>query len=202
MGTYNILGRIPTSVNCTEEFSTSNPEDDNIFADIDTPEIIEMRIYPPCPMEFSIPTYSPREKKEAITYNEFYAKIFFMPPDAQVIIVRYDEQSKLFHIDPTEVVSLINIADDDIAINFYSQWYSQAKLIEVGQLQSATITDKRGDFWLRANDNGVHRIIPATTPLHLKGKVNTNCPIIDVVHFSGLTESSDERKLYVGIVVP
>lgn len=201
-----IYGHIPTSFKCQEVYDPNSTEeyedDDDLFADIDSPQIIVKNSYPPHPMEFTIPTYSPRENVEAITYNEFYAKIFFLPPEAQIVIVRYDDQSNLFHIDPTEVVSLINVSEIGSSIDFYSMWYNVAKLIEIGQLQSATITDDNGDFCLLTKENGESRMIPSTIPLRLNGKVNTNCPIIDVVSFSGLTDCSEERKLYVGVVVP
>lgn len=197
-----IYGQIPTSFKCKEVIDSSDDPDVDIFAVIDTPQIIEKQNYPPRPMEFTISTYSPREKKLALTYCEFYTKLFFMTPDAPFVIVRYDEQSKLFHVDPTEVVSLINVSDTGSSIVFYSMWYKEAKLIKFGQLQSATITDDNGDFCLLVNDNGETRIIPPNTSLYLNGKVNTNCPIIDVVHFSGLTICSNERKPYIGLLVP
>lgn len=197
-----IQGQIPTSLKAKEIFENSNKEEDEIFAEIDPPQIIEIKNYPPHPMEFSIPTYSPQEKggKKALTYNEFYGKVFFMPPDAQIVIVRYDEQSKLFHIDPTEVVSLIDAAEDDSSVNFYSLWYEQAKLIEIGELQSATVTVDNGNFSLLAKYNGKVRAIPSNTPLRLKGKMFAG-PIIDVVHFSGTTTIGGERKSYAGLVI-
>lgn len=195
-----IQGRIPTSYGCKEIMDSFEDPDADIFADIDTPQIIEKSIYPPSPMEFSIPTYSPRGEKRALTYNEFYAKIFFMPPDAQIVIVRYNEQSKLFHIDPTEIVSLIDAAEDDSSVNFYSLWYEEAKLIEIGELQSATITDDNGNFNLLAKYKGSARAISSNTPLQLKGKMIA-APIIDVVHFSGKTTIGGDSKLYVGLVI-
>lgn len=197
-----IQGQIPTSFKAKEIFEDSNKEEDEIFAEIDSPQIIEIKNYPPHPMEFSIPTYSPQEKggKKALTYNEFYAKTFFESPDAQIVIVRYDEQSKLFHIDPTEVVSLIDAAEDDSSVNFYSLWYTEAKLIEIGELQSATVTVDNGNFSLLAKCNGKVRAIPSNTPLWLKGKMFAG-PIIDVVHFSGTTTIGGDRKLYVGLVI-
>lgn len=195
-----IQGQIPTSYRCREVMDSFENPDADIFAGIDMPQIIAKNIYPPSPMEFSIPTYSPREEKKALIYNDFYAKIFFMPPDAQIVIVRYDEQSKLFHIDPTEVVSLIDAAEDDSSVNFYSLWYEQAKLIEIGELQSATVTVDNGNFSLLAKYNGKVRAIPSNTPLRLKGKMFAG-PIIDVVHFSGTTTIGGDRKLYVGLVI-
>lgn len=198
-----IQGRIPTSCRNREIVDSFENPDADIFADIDTPQIIEIKNYPPHPMEFSIPTYSPQEKggKKALTYNEFYAKTFFESPDAQIVIVRYDEQSKLFHIDPTEVVSLIDAAEDDSSVNFYSLWYTEAKLIEIGELLSATIAVDNGNFSLLAKYNGKVRAIPPNTPLRLKGKMFAE-PIIDVVHFSGKTAIGGDIKLYVGLVIP
>lgn len=195
-----IQGQIPTSFKAKEIFEDSNKEEDEIFAEIDPPQIIEIKNYPPHPMEFSIPTYSPREEKKALTYNEFYAKTFFESPDAQIVIVRYDEQSKLFHIDPTEVVSLIDAAEDDSSVNFYSLWYTEAKLIEIGELQSATITDDKGNFCLLAEYKGKTRTVPSNTLLRLNGKMFA-APIIDVVHFSGKTTMSGDSKLYAGLVI-
>lgn len=201
-----IYGHIPTSFKCQEVYDPNSTEeyedDDDLFADIDSPQIIVKNTYPPRPMEFSIPTYSSRENKEAITYNEFYTKIFFLPPEAQIVIVRYDDQSNLFHIDPTEVVSLINVSETGSSIDFYSMWYNVAKLIEIGQLQSATITDDKGDFRILAKRNGTPLQLSPHIPLHLNGKINGISPIIDVVHFSGQTEYSDERNLYIGLVIP
>ena len=98
-------------------------------------------------------------------------------------------------------MSLIDAAEDDSSVNFYSLWYMEAKLIEIGELLSATIAVDNGNFSLLAKYNGKVRAIPPNTPLRLKGKMFAE-PIIDVVHFSGKTAIGGDIKLYVGLVIP
>ena len=200
MTSLPIRGKTSTSFHANVELGpSSDPEYDALFAEIDD-GTIEVSLFPPHPYDFTIENHKPLHRWiTPMTVEELHNKIKSAPQDSLLVILGYDRWTKVYHVEPREIISMIDYRDDEKELGLYSVYYEDGKMIECSQLQSAFSVDQDGKASMLKSVHSKDVMVPDNTPLYLYSKSEGKLNVTDVVTFRG-TSMTSERN-YLGIVV-
>ncbi len=196
--TLPIYGTQPTTIEVRQNISFDSEYADlmkELFNDVPL-----VSVFPQIKVELEHPACLPRKSKEAITLEEFYKRVFFMPPDSQVVIVIHNVETDQYRLYNTEIVNLLDYEMDKGILSFYSIDLSKGKLIEYSQIANAIFEDHDGDWCMvRKHHNQLIKINSAT-PIFLDTTYGRK-KVDNVITFSGHIASSEKPQLYIGLVI-
>ncbi len=129
IATLPIYGTKPTTIVVKQAFRINSKWADRM-REVNSDGTRSIPVFPPIKVELDQPACLPRESKEAITLEEFYKRVFFMPPDSQFVIVIHNVETDQYRLYNTEVVNLLDYEMDKGILSFYSIDLSKGKLIE------------------------------------------------------------------------
>ncbi len=179
---------------------SGDPEYDALFADIDKDDTIEVSLFPPHPFDFTKENDKPLHKCiTPITVEELHNKIKSAPQDSLLVILGYDCWTKVYHVEPLEIISMIDYRDDEKELGLYTVYYEDGKMIECSQLQSAFSVDQDGKASMLKSIHSKDVVVTDNTSLYLYSKSKGKLNVTDVVAFRG--ESMTSERNYLGIVI-
>lgn len=201
MNSLPVRGDIPTAIVCkTNLGSSGDPEYDAIFAEIDGDDTFEVSVFPPQPFDFTLPDYKPLHRDvRPMTVGELFNKTQSAPHNSLLVILGYDRGTKGYHVEPMEIISMIDYREDENELGLYSVYYKDGKMIECSQLQSVISSDQEGKAYMLKRVQNKCVMVPENTPLYLYSKFEGKLNVTDVVTFRGTSVSGE--KEYIGIVV-
>lgn len=205
-----IHGQRPTSFKCREVYDPDSDGKkrsdkllriDKLFAEIDNEDIINVSVFPPHPLEFTVENYKPFHRYTTpLTVAELYSKIHAVDQESLLVILHYDRFSKnKFDVEPMEIISMIDYSEDEKELRLYSVYYRAGKMIESSQLQSTFVNDNDGKVSMLKRLHNKVFAVPDNTPIFLLSKSEGKLNVTDVITFRASAMLAE--KNYIGIVV-